>query len=130
MGRVSRKPAPLHDEPPLTPPASAVSQSPIPWESPQISPKTTDPNRSLLFSPMSAEEEDEYHRLTRARLRLSKRKEQLRGMIAECNDEMDIVRRKLCKDLEVLEVLKEEIEKAGTGSLRDQLEQDFHNGTI
>jgi len=79
---------------------------------------------------MSAEEEGEYHRLTRARLRLSKRKEQLRGMIAGCNDEMDIVRRKLCKDLEVLEVLKEEIEKAGTGSLRDQLEQDFHNGTI
>jgi len=40
---------------------------------------------------------------------------------------MDIVRQKLCKDLGVLEVLKGEIEKAGTGSLREELEQDFHD---
>jgi hypothetical protein len=41
---------------------------------------------------------------------------------------MDVVRQKLCKDLGVLEVLKGEIEKAGTGSLREELEQDFHDG--
>jgi hypothetical protein len=41
---------------------------------------------------------------------------------------MDIVRTKLCKDLQLLEILKEEIEKAGSGSVREQLEQDFHDG--
>jgi hypothetical protein len=33
-------------------------------------------------------------------------------------------------DLQVMECLKEEIEKAGEGSMRNQLEEDFHNGRI
>ena len=49
-------------------------------------------------------------------------------MIQMTNKEMDLVRRKLCKDLEVMECLKEEIEKAGQGEMRDQLEEDFHHG--
>ena len=44
------------------------------------------------------------------------------------NNEMDLVRRKLCKDLEVMECLKEEIEKAGHGEMRERLEEDFHQG--
>lgn len=50
-------------------------------------------------------------------------------MIQMTNQEMDLVRRKLCKDLEVMECLKEEIEKAGQGEMRDRLEEDFHHGT-
>jgi hypothetical protein len=41
---------------------------------------------------------------------------------------MDIIRRKLCRDLGIMEVLKAEIEKAGSGPMREELEMDFHNG--
>ena len=72
--------------------------------------------------------DEEHARVTKARQRLARREVELRQIIRHCNHEMDIVRRKLIKDLQVMEVLKEEIEKAGTGDLREQLEQDFHDG--
>ena len=73
--------------------------------------------------------EDEQHRIVKARERLARREVELRQIIRHYNGEMDIVRRKLCKDLQVMEVIREEIDKAGTGPLREQLEEDFHNGT-
>lgn len=44
--------------------------------------------------------------------------------------EMDIIRRKLCKDLGILEILKGEIEKVESGPMREQLEADFYNGIV
>lgn len=78
---------------------------------------------------MTPVNDDEFERILKARDRLARREIELRQIIRHCNGEMDIVRRKLVKDLEVMEVLKGEIEKAGTGTMRDQLEEDFHNGT-
>jgi hypothetical protein len=78
---------------------------------------------------MTPVNDDEFDRILKARDRLARREIELRQIIRHCNGEMDIVRRKLVKDLEVMEVLKGEIEKAGTGPMRDQLEEDFHNGT-
>ena len=80
--------------------------------------------------PSSPCTDEEYSRITKARQRLARREIELRQIIRHCNHEMDIVRRKLIKDLQVMEVLKEEIDKAGTGDLREQLEQDFHDGII
>ena len=73
-------------------------------------------------------EHDEYGRINKARERLARREIELRQIIRYCNGEMATVREKLVKDLEILEILKEEIDKAGTGPLREQLELDFHNG--
>jgi hypothetical protein len=81
-------------------------------------------------TPMTPVNDDELERILKARERLARREIELRQIIRHCNGEMDIVRRKLVKDLEVMEVLKAEIEKAGTGPMRDQLEEDFHNGII
>lgn len=53
---------------------------------------------------------------------------ELRQIIRHCNMEMDDVRRKLCKDLDILEILKGEIENSGMGPMREQLEVDFYNG--
>lgn len=78
--------------------------------------------------PSSPCTDEEHSRITKARQRLARREIELRQIIRHCNYEMDIVRRKLVKDLQVMEVLKEEIDKAGTGDLREQLEQDFHDG--
>jgi uncharacterized protein (DUF2267 family) len=72
--------------------------------------------------------DEEHSRILKARQRLARRHIELRQIIRHCNKEMDVVRRKLVKDLQVMEVLKEEIDKAGTGDLREQLEQDFHDG--
>jgi hypothetical protein len=72
--------------------------------------------------------EDEVGRLENARKRLATRQIELESIIRRANEAMDIVRTKLCKDLQLLEILKEEIEKAGSGPVREQLEQDFHDG--
>jgi hypothetical protein len=74
-------------------------------------------------------EDTEYIRINKARERLRRREMELREVIQYCNGEMDLVRTRLVKDLEILEILKGEIDKAGTGPLREQLELDFHNGT-
>jgi len=79
-------------------------------------------------APSSPYTDEEQSRITKARQRLARREVELRQIIRHCNHEMDIVRRKLVKDLQVMEILKEEIDKAGSGDLREQLEQDFHNG--
>jgi len=68
--------------------------------------------------------------ITKARERLAGRQRELEQVIQHCNCEMDVVRRKLCKDLGILEVIKGEIEKAGTGPIRDQLETDFYDGIM
>lgn len=73
--------------------------------------------------------ETEHYRIHQARQRLARREVELRQIVRHCNGEMDVVRRKLCKDLQVMEVIREEIDKAGSGAMREQLEQDFHNGT-
>ena len=83
---------------------------------------------SYDLPPLSPLNDDEHERIKKARERLARREVELRQIIRHCNGEMDIVRRKLCKDLGVMEVLKGEIEKAGTGPMREQLEEDFHNG--
>lgn len=72
--------------------------------------------------------DDEVDRLENARKRLATRQIELESIIRRANEAMDIVRTKLCKDLQLLEILKEEIEKAGSGAVREQLEQDFHDG--
>jgi hypothetical protein len=74
------------------------------------------------------DETDEFERITQARQRLARREIELQQIVRYCNSEMDVVRGKLVKDLQVLEVLKGEIEKAGTGPLRETLEEDFYNG--
>jgi hypothetical protein len=79
--------------------------------------------------PSTPLEDDEYERIQKARERLALRDIELRQIVRHCNGEMDVVRRRLVKDLEILEILKEEIEKAGDGPLREQLEMDFHHGT-
>jgi hypothetical protein len=71
---------------------------------------------------------EEVDRIDKARERLARRTVELETFVLQCNEEMDIIRRKLCKDLGVMEVIKQEIEKAGTGPTREQLELDFHNG--
>ena len=85
-----------------------------------------------MLSPVANEDilspYDEVDRLENARTRLSQRHFELSRIIRHANETMDLVRRKLCKDLQLLEILKEEIDKAGTGPERDQLEQDFHDG--
>jgi hypothetical protein len=78
--------------------------------------------------PVSPWVDNEHERILQARQRLARREVELRQIVRYCNSEMDVVRQKLCKDLGVLEVLKGEIEKAGTGPLREELEQDFHDG--
>ena len=78
--------------------------------------------------PRSPIDKNEYEQINRARERLALRDLELRQIIRHCNMEMDIIRRKLCKDLAILEILKGEIEKVGTGPIRDQLEVDFYNG--
>jgi hypothetical protein len=78
--------------------------------------------------PIQTIDDDEYERILKARQRLARREVELRQIIRYCNGEMDMVREKLCKDLEVMEILKGEIEQAGTGPMREQLEQDFHDG--
>ena len=78
--------------------------------------------------PPSPIDENEFDLINKARERLALHEIELREIIRHCNMEMDIVRGKLCKDLGILEVLKGEIEKAGTGPLREQLEVDFYNG--
>jgi hypothetical protein len=79
-------------------------------------------------TPVQTVDDDEYERIVKARQRLARREIELRQIIRYCNGEMDVVRQKLCKDLEVMEIIKSEIEQAGTGLLREQLEEDFHNG--
>ena len=79
-------------------------------------------------SPTSPVTDEEHSRILKARQRLARREIELQQIIRHCNSQMDIVRRKLVKDLQVMEVLKEEIDKAGTGDLREQLERDFHDG--
>jgi len=81
-----------------------------------------------LAAPTSPVTDEEHSRILKARQRLARRQIELRQIIRHCNSQMDIVRRKLVKDLQVMEVLKEEIDKAGTGDLREQLERDFHDG--
>jgi hypothetical protein len=78
--------------------------------------------------PYSPIDENEYERINKARERLAMRDLELRQIIRHCNTEMDVVRRKLCKDLDILEILKGEIENSGTGPMREQLEVDFYNG--
>ena len=77
----------------------------------------------------TALDDDEYKRINKARERLARREIELRQIIEYANGETATLRVKLVKDLEILEILKEEIEKAGTGPLREQLELDFYNGT-
>jgi hypothetical protein len=81
-------------------------------------------------TPVSPFDENELDRVIQAQQRLARHEIELRQIIRYCNSEMDIVRRKLCKDLQILEMLKEEIDKAGTGPLREDLEQDFHDGML
>jgi hypothetical protein len=95
-------------------------------------------NRSTVMTPIetydlalpqpTSQDENELELINKARERLAGRQVELENVIQQCNSEMDIVRTKLCKDLRVLEVIKGEIEKAGTGPMRDQLETDFYNG--
>ena len=72
--------------------------------------------------------DEEHLHIVKARQRLARREIELRQIIRHCNSEMDVVRRKLVKDLQVMEVLKEEIDKAGTGELREELEGHFRDG--
>jgi hypothetical protein len=85
-------------------------------------------NSDVDESPVSPITNEEYDRLIKARERLARREIELRQIIRHCNGEMDIIRRKLCKDLGIMEILKAEIEKAGSGPMREELEMDFHNG--
>jgi hypothetical protein len=94
-------------------------------------------NCSTLATPLEPHEfvvpalpnENEFQFIAKARERLAHREIELDQIIHHCNSEMDIVRKKLCKDLRVMEMIKGEIEKAGTGPMRDQLEADFYDGT-
>jgi len=79
--------------------------------------------------PSPITDEEQLH-ILKARQRLARREIELRQIIRHCNREMDVVRRKLVKDLQVMEVLKEEIDKAGTGELREELEGHFHDGNF
>lgn len=110
---------------PMTPPPSATAPSNCRWSCSSGTP-------TEVLSPVANEDilspYDEVDRLENARTRLSQRHFELSRIIRHANETMDLVRRKLCKDLQLLEILKEEIDKAGTGPERDQLEQDFHDG--
>jgi hypothetical protein len=137
---------------PMTPPPSATSPtcrwswsshrssddfSPVHPRRTEIhppAPVSTETSLRTEEAPLAVEDilspDDEVERLENARKRLATRQIELESIIRRANDAMDIVRTKLCKDLQLLEILKEEIEKAGSGAVREQLEQDFHDGTI
>jgi len=90
----------------------------------------TSPTESQVDAVPVSPDDNEVQRLVKARERLARRELELRQVVRYCNSEMDFIRRKLCQDLEVMEVIKEEVEKAGTGSMRDQLETDFYIGML
>lgn len=120
--------------------ALPTKKSPSPPLSPPLSSSSTNVSRSWSWNcsnqapsdvddaPISPIGDDEYQRISKARRRLAQREVELRQIIRHCNEEMDFVRRKLCNDLGIMEILKGEIEKAGTGPMREELEMDFHNG--
>ena len=108
--------------------SSPCSDPNSPSSSKRCSKQSQSPNSEVDETVSITTADDEHERISKARERLARREVELRQIIRHCNGEMDIIRRKLCKDLGVMEVLKGEIEKAGTGPLREQLEQDFHDG--
>jgi len=124
-GKLTRKVVTTQTTSPMTPPTSATAPPNCRWSWSSESP-------TEVLSPVAKEDilspYDEVERLENARTRLSQRHFELSRIIRHANETMDLVRTKLCKDLQLLEILKEEIDKAGTGSERDQLEQDFHDG--
>ena len=124
-GKLTRKAVTTQTMSLMTPPPSATTPSNCRWSWSSESP-------TEVLSPVEKQDilspDDEVERLEKARARLIQRQFELSRIIRHANDSMDLVRRKLCKDLQLLEILKEEIDKAGTGPIRDQLEEDFHDG--
>jgi len=82
----------------------------------------------VLDRPLSPPTDEEHLHLLNALQRLARREIELRQIIRHCNHKIDDVRRNLFKDLQVMEVLKEEIDKAGNGEFREELEGHFRNG--
>jgi hypothetical protein len=82
----------------------------------------------VLDRPPSPPSDEEHFHILKARQRLARREIELRQIIRHCNREIDGVRQKLFKDLRVMEVFKEEIDKAGSGELREELECHFRDG--
>ena len=82
----------------------------------------------VVDRPPSPPSDEEHFHILKARQRLARREIELRQIIRHCNREIDGVRQKLFKDLRVMEVFKEEIDKAGSGDLREELEGHFRDG--